>query len=181
MRRLTLISGLAVTAASFALSALPALSAESGTVNAKVTVASPCLKVSFVGGLTSIDWGTQPFSTPSGSSGGGQGVGTVDNCASSAENFSVKGTDATATDATWTLVDPRPGNVCTAGVNKYMVTAEKSPIASGNVALSLANQLLVNVGAGQSVDLHPYLYMPCSGSDGAGKAMTFQIVYTASL
>jgi hypothetical protein len=178
MRRPILISGLAVTVACFVLSAVPAFSADSGTVNAKVTVASPCLQISFAGGLTSIDYGTRPFSTSTSVSSSGWDAGTVDNCAGSAENFSVKGTDATATDANWTLVDPLP---CSAGVNKYTVTVDKSPLASGSVALSITNQLLVNVGAGQSVALHPYIYMPCSGSDGAGKTMNFQIVYTASL
>jgi hypothetical protein len=176
-------AGAAATAAAFFFaSVLPASSADSGTVQAKVTVASPCLTITgAITSMGSLDFGTLPFSTTSGNSGKGVGAGRVENCAATAENFSVRGTNAVGTDATWTLVDPRPNNVCSAGINKYLVTPTKSPVATGNVGLSLADQLLVNVPASQWVDLSVGLSMPCSGSDGAGQNMSFQIIYTASL
>jgi hypothetical protein len=171
-------AGLAVAAAYFVMSALPAFSADSATVNAKVTVASPCIAVQVAGG--SIDFGTLTFSTPTTVVRPGNGNTTITNCATTNENISARGTDATGANATWTLIGTLFPSPCTYGTDKYGLDVDK--VAPGAVALTTQDQLLGSAPAGQIQ--HPFntfIYMPCTGSGGAGQTMNFQIIYTASL
>jgi hypothetical protein len=179
MKRLIAVaSALAVATGYFVLSALPAFSADTGTVNAKVTVASPCIAVQVAGG--SIDFGTLTFSTPTTVVRPGNGNTTITNCATTNENISARGTDATGANATWTLVGTLFPYPCTHGTDKYGLDVEK--VGPGAVALTTQDQLLGNAPPGQVQ--HPFnttIFMPCTGSSGAGQTMNFQIVYTASL
>ena len=167
--------GLAITlAAVWAGPALPALAADSGTVDAQVTVATPCIIVS----PPSLDYGTLPFSTV-----GNQGYGAraivLTNCGSSQEQMFAHGTDATANNTTiWTLQASEP---CSAGLNEYFLRARDNSNTGPFVALTTVDQVLETVGAGNDALTNELqLVMPCVGSDGAGQAITFQAVFTAT-
>jgi hypothetical protein len=187
MRRLILIvSGLIVAAACLVLSAMPAFGDESGTINAKVRVAAPCLTVAVSGGV--LDFGTLPFTTSSSPGVGVQGNGfsTVTNCGQSAQSLAVRGTDATAagsSGALWSLVTfSGQGNLCTLGPDKYSVLVDDFTTLTGTV-VTKTNQVMpkpvLQPGATESIDYD--FYMPCSGSGGAGETMNLQIIYTAML
>jgi hypothetical protein len=190
MKRLIAIAGaLTVAGAYFVLSALPALSADSGTVDASVSVAAPCLTVVVNGPFgPQLNFGTRGFTTPTAVSGTNvTSAVSVTNCSTGAESAYVRGTDArsTTSSATWTLqsgVYP-----CSVGANKYSLETHLRkadgtfPSGTGYAALTATNQLLESgVGPG-SRDADIALAMPCSGSDGAGETMAFQITYSAAL
>jgi hypothetical protein len=180
------IAGLAVAASYFVLSGLPAFGADSGTVNAKVAVASPCVTV---GPGTGVDFGTLEFaSTPQQVQGNqGNGTSTVSNCSPSGENIFVRGTNAAgASGASWSLVArTQPVGTCDLGTNKYVlkVNAYDSTWTTlfGGVDATPTSQALFQSGAGATANIDYDLWMPCSGSGGAGETMSFQIIYTATL
>lgn len=183
-------AGLAVATAYFVLSALPALGADSGTVNAQVTVASPCLTLD----VTSINFGTGSFSQPS------QAMTQLQNhqlnvssCGTTSQGLFARGTDATASDgsdATWALIGSAQSDLCTQGLNKYFLSNYlwngSSQVAS--VGITPVNRQFVDqtsagyrLAAGGSLRIDQLLFMPCTGSAGAGKTMNFQLTYTATL
>lgn len=160
-------------------SAAPAYAADSGTVQATVTAASPCILLD----TGAIDFGTAPFST-SGNEVVRQGTPNVSisSCGASDEQLLVRGTDAASQDpnsqASWTLVaqsiacDPNQSQP-----NRYALD-----VSANNVSafLSSANVSLVTVPGGQQVVASHQIHMPCSGSSGAGQTMGTQIAYTAT-
>src|SRR4051794_3582673 len=102
LRRLAVGS---IVLGALATSVLPASGAESGTVNAKVTIAAPCLTVGVVSltGATVLDMGTQQLGLGSSFA----NFMSLTNCSTTAENISARGTNATSTTsaATWALHD----------------------------------------------------------------------------
>ena len=167
MRRI-LVCGLVAGVAAFGLSAVPALSADSGTLNMSVAVASPCLTVSPEAGT----FGPKTFS-PSAESPSTTDLDTrptVTNCSASSEPLFVRGTNAVGAGATWTLADPQ-----SIAVNRYALrsgsqalTVTDAPVASGALA------------AGDVIRPVVVLYMPTAGSDGAGQTMSMSLTYTAT-
>jgi hypothetical protein len=196
-----LISVLLLTGAAIAVSVVPAFGAGSGSVDMKVTVASPCLTV---GPATPVDFGNQSFSTPSAQQTATSNAISFANCASVPENVTVRGTDATGPSAVWTLVDSPPsqfdptvgGQVINECLNapppdKYSVRVEvavgtETAVQGFNGHLSKLDTFLrtvSGVASFQGATTYPTvtkLLMPCTGSSGAGQAMSFQAVYTAS-
>lgn len=174
-RTLALAGGLAIAAAYFALSALPALSADTGTVNAQVTVATACITLD----KTLLDFGSLSFSQPN--QGGTSQPLTVTNCGSAAKLFG-RGTDAKngAGTITWTLVD---GDPCTVGINHYASSLGGSTPSWGVLLSTADKQLLGNslLGSGSAATMGNGLLMPCTGSSGSGQIMSWQIVFTATL
>jgi hypothetical protein len=90
----------------------------------------------------------------------------------------------------WSLTDSSSGtSICGLGNNKYSIRLEPvekdtSTIKSLGPALLLSSQSSKPVyapAAGAEFVPQTNLFMPCSGSDGAGQTMNFQIIYTASL
>jgi hypothetical protein len=202
MRGMATAAALALTATAFALSAVPALANESGTVDAQVAVAAPCITLD----KTSVDFGTAAFTTGSGA---GANIKpphpwpAFTNCSQSAEYVAMRGTSATGAGASWSL-NGLAGNPCTPGINVYAADltgydgtgyqgSGGYPVARsqyGSGGLKTQNKLFYDPGpapnkpllftAGQRTSLGIDLWMPCSGSDGAGQTMTFDIVLTAS-
>jgi hypothetical protein len=181
-RVIALAAGVAVATAYFVVSALPAFSADSGTVNVKLTVATPCITV---GPSTGIDFTTSNGALEFSPSASNPKVYmsttlmSVSNCGSTA-NVYVKGTNATSStsSATWTLVEQGPvaKNVYHAGV------VGQSPPASFPVFLSPTTSFLYRLmPAGATDSIAATLDMALVGSDGAGETMSFQISYTATL
>jgi hypothetical protein len=177
MKRLQLIGSLVLAAA---LAAVPtaARAGSSGVVPARVVVMSPCLTIEFTRpGDTSIDFGVLGF-------GQRAGVGNsfqVDDCAPSGEVISGRATDATSatSNAKWSLV--AGPLACPGGApGEYALDTAVAGVTGGDVFLTTSDTVLGLAGAGShSGDVT--LWMPCFGSDGAGEAMTFQFVYTASV
>jgi hypothetical protein len=185
-RSIALAGALAVAAAYFVLSALPAFGGDSATVEANVTVAAPCITVTVTWpSAPKLDFGPRLFTTPTQPGGTGlSGALSITNCATGFENVLVRGTDATSptTAATWQL----QGSVdtCSAGVDKYALETTLADANGGNslpsTAVEKTNKLLGNIGPGTRT-ASPRIWMPCTGSSGAGETMSFQFVYTASL
>ena len=195
-RKLTLTaSGLALAAAYFVASALPAFSADGGTVTATVTPAVACLTLD----TSSVDFGSQPFSTPSQMSKADYpGVNTpyprLTNCGGSEATLLARGTNATgAGGAAWTLT-PVEGNPCAEGVDKYHQWVNAANLADGTLGIPLRlsttdQQFKVNysastkntLGPGASMGVALVVELPCAGSTGAGAAMGFSYVFTATL
>jgi len=157
-----------------ALSALPAFSADSGTVDASVEVAAACIQLSD----TSVSFGTLPLGADNVQ---GNPKITVTNCSPSSEQLLARGTDAQGTNnALWTLNDS--GDECTGqpqlGPNEYSLIVQPFSVAA--VRLSTANKTVQSL-AGSEANLHTmFIDMACPGSSGAGQTMNMQIVYTAT-
>jgi uncharacterized repeat protein (TIGR01451 family) len=135
--------------------------------------ATACLTVSPSG---AIDFGTGMLSK-SGATvklSGDQAV-TVTNCGTKAETISVHGTDATATGATWRLVG---GDPCASGTNEFGLALAD---ASGDLRVGSSDTTVATVAPGQSLSRRPEILMACTGSEGAGKTLTTQLVFTATL
>jgi hypothetical protein len=179
-----------LAAAALAATATPALGAVAGTVDAKVTVASPCIMLS----RSSIDFGGGGLSRP------GTPMTQLQNhqldvasCGTGAQTLYARGTNAVASDGsgdTWSLVQAGQSDLCTVGPNTYILT---NRLWNGSASVAVTGLTTVNRafvdGAGSpyglagaaSLRVDQLLFMPCAGSVGAGKAMSFQLTYTASL
>jgi hypothetical protein len=205
MRRLRLPgSFFTIAVFCFALTALPASSAVTGTVTAQVTIASPCITVS---PSTPIAFGSASFSQPSNFTvlTGAPAIG-ITNCGSMNEALSARATDANAIAtggltqaATWDLVpafsncggcfnyENELGNTCSiGGVNKYFVVLWSAgtilALTEGDVLLLDAGNptLPFRLGPGGSEGRQLRMVTPCAGSDGGGSTMSFQVTLTAS-
>ena len=156
-----------------AASATPGFGGSTGTVAATVTVAAPCLILD----SETINFGVRVFSTPQVpvSMAGGNGY---KNCGPASENVLARGTNATSTSgppATWTLQSDDP---CSAGPNTYKLRATVG--AAVPHVLSTTNVEIDSLTPDEHRIVNTDLYMPCSGSDGAGQQMAFQYVFTVA-
>jgi hypothetical protein len=168
MKRIFLC-GLVTALGALGLSVLPAFSADSGSLNMTVAVASPCLTVAPESGT----FGPKSFSasaeTPSTTELDTRP--TVTNCSQTSESLFVKGTDAVGSGgASWTLTDPQ-----SIGVNHYA-------LKSGSQALGVRDEPVASgsLAAGDIVRPPVLLYMPTGGSDGGGQTMSMSLTYTAT-
>ncbi len=171
MFRLAILGGFAVAAAWFALSAVPAIGGSSATISATVTPTAACVTVS----QSTLDFGTGSFSKSNFDSTLGGSAFSFTNCSQQDADIFVSGTDATSatSSAKWTLHGA--DGQCGAGLNQYALQI-------WGTFLTTSNQLLGHFGGGNTAaGVVPNLHMPCTGSDGAGEKMNFQINFTASL
>jgi hypothetical protein len=179
----------AVVAAITVGAAIPAWGDTSAAVPVRVTVAAPCVSISWAPGLSMLDLGTLGFNTPSINSGmGSAGAFSVTNCGSAPESLAARTTNATSTtsNATWTPIPPFVATttvgavICNAGPNVFGADTDVGP--GTLIELTTTDRLLKSVWSPSST-LQPHidLDMPCAGSSGAGETMTFSVTYTASL
>lgn len=169
--------GLMLAAASlWAGAAAPIHAADNGSVDAQVTVATPCILVT----PPSVDFGTLPFSTQFTGSGGVQSI-HIENCGTSGEQLFGRGTDATRSGTpVWSLAAVSPCST-TSNLNEYMLRAQDGDDLSTQVALTTTNQLLEQVAASATAATDRLaLDMPCTGSDGIGDVITFEAIFTAT-
>jgi hypothetical protein len=172
----SVVAGLGVAGAYFVLSALPALANESGTVDAKVTVSSPCITV---GPAAAVDFGVLGLGSKFAEA---SPKPTYANCSAATETIWARATDATSTtsSANWTLTFPTP--TCNAGddaPNQYQL--QLGPMVGQGIILEKTSKTFAsNVSAGASSPIHFFMYTPCSGSAGAGETMTMQLILTAT-
>lgn len=168
------IAGLLMMTALLGSAPALALGAESGEVTATVTVAAPCVTV---GGP--IDFGEVGFA-PEGDIATSSGLSNYTNCSSVTEQIAVRGTNAssTTTSTVWTLQSQQPC-VGTTTLNEFRV--ETKDVDQLSLALSTsASTIDPALAAGTPAQtLWTMLYMPCTGSDGAGETMQFTITVIA--
>ena len=180
-----LIALLAVLVAALGATAVPAFTADSGTVTLSVTAqapAAPCLEIN----TTNIDFGTQPFSQPNNPISPLDGF-ALRNCGQANEHVAAAGTDAVGAQGAWTLTSQLDSaGPCQAGVDKYALNVG----GLGDISVLLANtpQLLGFNSAAHVFEPSPTfsplgvrLFMPCQGSNGAGETKTFSASFTAVL
>jgi hypothetical protein len=182
MRRRNAIAGsLALGIITFALSPLPALGAESGSVALSIQVATPCITV----GPASLVFPSKTFSvssaSPSTATASPRHV--VTNCGGSTELLFARGSNATnagGSAATWTLVPP-----ASIDTNKYALALDEWDVAKsasvGGPALSLQDKPLSSLDPSKPPrEFDAVITLPTAGSDGAGQTMGMSITYTAT-
>lgn len=150
-----------------AANAAPTFAADTGSVEATVTVATPCILVI----TTAIDFGSTPFANPDPVGISSAGV-SYQNCSDSIEHIWVGGTDATGPSATWELDGQAPAT-CAGTLNAFQLWF-------ANLYVSEEYRELELLGANASNAHSAQLYMPCVGSDGAGQTMSFQLTLSAT-
>ncbi len=175
------IAGGLVSAVSL-VAAVPAFGDSTATVKAQVIVGGPCVSYELLPSASSsrtdvLDFGALPLGSPQTPS---LNRLNITNCGDLAESILASATDATATDGsiTWELSgSPADCTHSSATTNAYGfgVTAgvTRLQLLHTNQPLAAALQPGLNiVGPGD-------INMACPGSGGAGKTMTFSLVFTA--
>ena len=164
--------------AAVALAPLPAFGdSDTGTVNATVTVAAPCILLD----ITDVDFGTKSFNTASSNIFSQSTTLHATNCSGTDENILARGTDATNTagTATWTL-NSVITNPCTIGPNTYLLTHDNLGSGIGTALTTSDQEVATGITAGEQYAYKLTLLMPCTGSDGAGETMNLQSILTAT-
>lgn len=187
-RRVWILIALAAAMA-LAVGAVPAFTADSGTITGTVHAqapAAPCIELS----TTTLDFGTHPFAA------NGQlsfGVGdrsfTTTNCATADARFLIAGTHARAEGSSqvWTLTDG--WEACDGTLNRFGLlwfeSETNNPFTSGR--LTTTPSVLTHYRPpdyatpqtvfqpGEAEELGAQVNLPCAGSDGVGSALTFGI------
>lgn len=174
-RTIRIATLLAIATCCFVASAVPVFSADSGTVAASVTAATPCITVT----PASVTFGTAGFSNSSTATVvDSSGTMSFTNCGSAKQRIYGRGTNATGSGATWTLMTAgSPANPCTVGPNSYQQATFRG---STEVILTDTNTNLIDLDGGANFTVDGRIRMPCAGSSGAGTSMSFSFVYTAT-
>jgi len=157
-----------------ALGATPGLAADSGGVDAQVTVspAAACIELS----TASVDFGTLALGAEN--QAGAPGI-TITNCGDADASLMASGTNAFGQGATWNLVDSSATCADTLGLDNYhlaLADTTGTPIAT----LSSENKELGTLLAAGSTDQVARISTACPGSSGAGKVMSMSINYVAT-
>jgi hypothetical protein len=183
MRLFTVVGALAASA--LAAGAVPALSADRGTIAISITAQAPpapCLTVT----PGSVDFGTLPFSTIALDSFGRTNI-TVDNCGSAGQNLLAATTDATGPSGSWTPIafSGAPDPCQTLNRNGfYLELFTPDPFRSLFMTGTPAPVRQATSGmpevfpAGEQV-FRLSILMPCVGSNGAGETKTLTATFTA--
>jgi hypothetical protein len=149
------------------------------TVTATLRIASACLIVS----PTAVDFGTMQFTQPAvaprsvDSLPAATATVSVRNCSSQAETVLVRGGPVTGGGITWSHAPP--GADPCAGPNLFVQGVRDA--ARSERRLSLADQVLKTLPAGATEPVTLTLVPPCSGSVGAGTALTVTYTFIATL
>jgi hypothetical protein len=154
--------------------ATPGLAADSGTVDAQVTVAqaAACIELS----VSSISFGTLALGAENAP---GTPEITVSNCGEANATLPASGTNATGADATWSLVDSAATCADTLGTDNYHL-ALATPAGASVATLSTENKevgILAEAGSAAHV---AHITTACPGSSGAGQTMSLQVSYLAT-
>jgi hypothetical protein len=187
MRRY-LFGALALAAVAMAATAVPALSADSGTVAVSVTAqapAAPCLTVS----PGTVDFGTLPFSGSNTDITRGEADITFNFCGTANSQILLGSTTpATGPSGSWTpqndgggvqpSVQPCPGpnqfylaifDSGTTGPALYMTGTPAPVLGAGGNPLQLTGSIVTKLA----------IRMPCKGSNGAGETKSLTATFTA--
>jgi hypothetical protein len=170
----------ALFAGMLAVAATPASTANTGTVNAVVLVGvSPCITISSPPSGSAVDYGNLAFSTTGGlSEASGTPDITVASCANASETVFASGTNATGTNASWTLTTNLAPNQCGNALNQYRLGLR---VNANDLFLTTTNQPLGALAANGSLTRTPRITMPCSGSGGNGQTMNMSFNFIATI
>lgn len=189
MRRRLLFTIATLVAAGLAAGAVPAFTADSGTIVITVTAGAPpapCIQLS----TTALDFGTVSFAANgSNSRGESSGLG-VTNCSSAVSTFGIAGTDANGTAGSWALT--QNWLTCDGTPNRYGLRWLELPERFSGEALRTtpttlfherppANNPEQTFNPGESETVAFAIAMPCVGSNGAGQTFSFSIGLTATV
>ena len=157
-----------------ALGTTPGFAADSGAVDAQVTVsaAAACIELS----TGSISFGT--LALGAGNQAGTPGI-TITNCGDADASLMASGTDAAGTGAAWTLQDSAATCADTLGTDNYhlgLADTAGAPIAT----LSTEGKDVGTLAAASSANHVAHIWTACPGSSGAGQVMSMQISYLAT-
>lgn len=161
-------------------SVTPAAAAGSGTVPGSVTVEQSvaCLLVE-----GSYDFGSQPLAAANGAPDPHSSSTTagITSCGTDTQDVLVHGSNAigdAVPAATWQLSAGAVSGSC--GVDTFGIGVTMADVAnSPTVPVSLLDSSFGSFSPGLQFNTGANIYMPCSGSSGAGETMTFSVVYTA--
>jgi len=174
LRRLTVVLAVAAVVGG---QAGPTLATDSVTVDAQVSIIAPCLTVS----TPSIDFGATLFSRPNVPWGASRSISYRD-CSGSGEYIFGRATNASETgggSGSWQLTGSNL-DCSDLGPNKFGLRVQ-STTTFQETALLLVDQQLEHIGADALGTINQALLRtPCTGSDGSGSTMSFQIIFTAS-
>lgn len=157
-----------------ALGTTPGFAADSGAVDAQVTIspAAACIELS----TGSIGFGTLALGAEN--QAGTPGI-TISNCGDADAALMASGTDATGTGATWTLQDSAATCADTLGTDNYRLgLADTAGVSIAT--LSTGSKEVGTLPAAGSADHVARLWTACPGSSGAGQVMSMQINYLAT-
>jgi hypothetical protein len=154
------------------LSSVPALAADSGTVDADVTVSASaaCIELS----ATAVSFGTLGLGAADAP--GSPTIG-ITNCADTDATILASGTNASGTNASWNLVDSAATCADTLGLDNYHLG-----VATGlsETTLSTSSKQVASLAPAASLSHVAHIWTACPGSSGAGQTMTMQISYLAT-
>jgi hypothetical protein len=154
------------------LSTTPGMAADSGTVDADVTVSvsAACIELS----VSAISFGTLALGAENVS--GSPTIG-VSNCSDADAAILARGTNATGTGASWNLVDSAATCANTLGLDNYHLSLATPLNVTG---LSTSNKEVATLAAAASIDHVARISTACPGSSGVGQTMSMQISYLAT-
>jgi len=173
-----------------AAGAVPAFTADTGTIAATVTVAAPpapCIQLS----TTTLDFGTAPFATNGNRSQVDSSGITFTNCSPTAvSKFAISATDPSGAGGSWSLTDPWSN--CDGRLNKFGAIAAEVPERYLDAILVTTDRTLLHhrppannevqtFDPGESDTFGFSIYLPCVGSTGAGQAFSFSIRLMATV
>lgn len=192
MRRRFLFAVAAVAAAALAAGAVPAFTADTGSVTVTITAqpaATPCITVA----PPTMDFQTMAFSTAGALSTrfvGGSGTSpTVANCGTADQFLTITGSDASGTSGSWAISGAARGTNPCPTVNSFNLTGHREADANQNILLTTSPVLVRAVGGvgpyvqgpGVSDNFGFTIDMPCQGSNGAGEQKTLNVTFTAAI
>ncbi len=181
----------ALAAAALAVGAVPAFTADTGTINVTVTAAAPvgpCIEFDATRG-TQVGFGARPFSTAAQATFAlGDVAPRFSNCSPTAtESFNISGTNALHSSPpvgiiNWTLAGG-VGNPCpTQGIYRLFYNTDNNgswPITQTAALLRNLSNGATTFAPGEAHDLGLEIGMPCEGTPGAGLAFSLTVNLTA--
>jgi hypothetical protein len=156
------------------LGATSSFGADSGTVDAEVTVAqaAACLELS----TGAVGFGTLALGAENAP--GTPGI-TVSNCGDADATIFASGTNATGSAAAWNLVDSAATCADTLGTDNYHLGLA-TPAGASIASLSTENKEVGTLAGAATADHVARISTACPGSSGAGQVMSMQINYLAT-
>ena len=175
----------ALTVAVLAASAVPAFTADTGTIAVSIKAqapAAPCLAVT----PNSVDFGTHPFSTSNAAISQGDTDITIDFCGTApGQNLIVSTTPATGPSGSWTPLSYYPEltiHPCPDANKFYLSLFLPFP---AHYLTETPSAVLASIGGPPKVfpvgaiTSRLSFLMPCQGSNGAGETKTLTATLTA--
>jgi type 1 fimbria pilin len=189
MRRRLLAAAVTLGAFALAAGAVPAFTADSGSVTVSITAAPPagaCVLVS----PDTVDFGTVPFSSVNSGISYASRTVSIQSCATGTikENVAVAGTNAVGPGGTrWTLATDLAQAGCTVDFYEMRLLLGSAP---SSILTNVIDTTPLNIrngttglpfewSAGQAQDFELRLGMPCAGSNGAGQTKSLSVTFTA--